>query len=115
VVPYKAPESQVEQTIAAIWQEVLKVEKVGIHNNFFDLGGHSLLMVQVHDKLCKVLGTRFSMVELFRHPTIAALARYVGQAEVGDVSFKAIEDRAQKQRAAMQWQGQRMKGGRGKR
>ncbi|MHC5720227.1 MAG: AMP-binding enzyme, partial [Nostoc sp.] len=49
-----APETELEQTIAIIWQEVLHVEKVGIHHNFFDLGGHSLLMVQVHSKLYQV-------------------------------------------------------------
>jgi amino acid adenylation domain-containing protein len=118
-VPYVAPTNQLEQTIAAIWQEALQVDKVGLHSNFFDLGGHSLLMVQVHEKLAVAFGRRFSMVELFQHPTVAALARHIGQAR-GDVaaasgqSQQRVEDRAQKQRQALQQQALLIKAGRGR-
>jgi amino acid adenylation domain-containing protein len=73
--------STIERTIARIWQEVLQVEKVGMHDNFFDLGGHSLLMVQIHRKLCEALtqARSLSMVELFQYPTISALAESMGQ------------------------------------
>nr|WP_307731364.1 amino acid adenylation domain-containing protein [Microseira wollei] len=50
-VAYESPQTQVERIIANLWQEVLHLEKVGIYDNFFDLGGHSLLLVQVHNKL----------------------------------------------------------------
>ena len=76
---FVAPETELEQTIAIIWQEVLHVEKVGINHNFFDLGGHSLLMVQVHSKLYQILNKDISIVEMFQYPTISALAKHLSQ------------------------------------
>ncbi len=76
---FVAPETELEQTIAIIWQEVLHVEKVGIHHNFFDLGGHSLLMVQIHSKLYQTLNKDISIVEMFQYPTISALAKHLNQ------------------------------------
>ncbi|WP_103125447.1 non-ribosomal peptide synthetase [Nostoc cycadae] len=76
---FVAPQSELEQMITNIWQEVLKVEKVGIHHNFFDLGGHSLLMVQIHTKLRTALNRDISMVELFECPTISTLANHLSQ------------------------------------
>ena len=76
---FVAPETELEQTIAIIWQEVLHLEKVGIHHNFFDLGGHSLLMVQVHSKLYQILNRDLSIVEMFQYPTISTLAKHFSQ------------------------------------
>ncbi|MDZ8257275.1 amino acid adenylation domain-containing protein [Nostoc sp. ChiQUE01b] len=76
---FVAPETELEQTIAIIWQEALHVEKVGIHHNFFDLGGHSLLMVQIHSKLYQTLNKDISIVEMFQYPTISALAKHLSQ------------------------------------
>ncbi len=73
---YVIPKTQIEQEIAQIWQEVLQVEKIGIHDNFFDLGGHSLLMVKVHSKLREKFSRDVSLVEMFRYPTISALVTY---------------------------------------
>ncbi|MEO1431733.1 MAG: amino acid adenylation domain-containing protein [Cyanobacteria bacterium J06633_8] len=70
------PKTKVEREIAQIWQEVLQVEKIGIHDNFFDLGGNSLLMVKVHSKLREKFSHDVSLVEMFRHPTISALVTY---------------------------------------
>ncbi len=66
-----------EQTIATVWQEVLSVEKVGMHDNFFDLGGHSLLMAQVHRKLQEIFKRDFLMTEMFKYPTISSLVEYL--------------------------------------
>jgi acyl carrier protein len=120
VAPYEAPTTELEQRIAAIWQEALKVERVGLHGNFFDLGGHSLLMVQVHEKLSAAFGRRFSMVELFQHPTVASLAKYVAQQSSPDAARddgkqQARDERARKQLQAMQQQALKTKAGRGKR
>jgi len=76
---YVLPRTGIEQTIAAVWQDVLQIERVGIHDSFFDLGGHSLLMVQVHAKLCAAFKHEFSMIELFKYPTISSLAEYLRQ------------------------------------
>ncbi|MCY1037056.1 amino acid adenylation domain-containing protein [Corallococcus sp. BB11-1] len=115
---YEAPVTELEQRIAAIWQEALKVDRVGLHSSFFDLGGHSLLMVQVHEKLSVLMGRRLSMVELFQHPTVASLAKYLGQAPENAAQEsrqqQARDERAKKQLQAMQQQALLMKA-RGKR
>ncbi len=74
---YVAPDSGLERTIAEIWKRVLAKDKVGIHDNFFDLGGHSLLLAQVHTRL-RQAGHYVSMIDLLRWPTVAALARHIG-------------------------------------
>jgi amino acid adenylation domain-containing protein len=71
---YVAPGNEVEQQIAAIWQEVLHVERVGIHDNFFDLGGHSLLATQVVSRIRDALRTELPLRNIFETPTIAGLS-----------------------------------------
>jgi acyl-CoA synthetase (AMP-forming)/AMP-acid ligase II len=78
-VAYVAPQSTLEHAIAEIWQQVLQVEQVGIHDNFFDVGGHSLLLTQVHNKLQTVLDGDLSLMDLFHYPTIATLGEYLSQ------------------------------------
>jgi amino acid adenylation domain-containing protein len=68
------PASGIERTIAEIWAEVLHLDAVGANRNFFDLGGHSLLLVQVQQKIKQALNVEVSFVDLFRCPTVAALA-----------------------------------------
>ncbi|MBZ5520986.1 MAG: amino acid adenylation domain-containing protein [Acidobacteriia bacterium] len=74
---FASPSSAMEEMIATIWQEVLPGTKPGIHDNFFDLGGQSLLVARVHSRLQKNLNMRLPMVKLFEHPTIASLAQYL--------------------------------------
>ncbi len=76
---YIAPRSAMERTIANIWQEVLKLEKVGVNDNFFGLGGHSLLLVRAHSKVSEVLRVKLSMMEMFKYPTISALAEHLSE------------------------------------
>jgi amino acid adenylation domain-containing protein len=76
---YVAPQSEIEHTIAGIWQEVLRVEKVGVNDNFFTLGGHSILLARVHTKLHEVFDQGLTLLDLFKYPTVAALARFLGQ------------------------------------
>jgi len=73
------PESQWEHVLADIWKQVLLRENVGVHDNFFDLGGHSLLLAQVHARIQSALGSGspLPMVKLFEHPTVASLAAYL--------------------------------------
>jgi len=75
--PFAEPHSEMERLICAVWQEILQVERVGLHDNFFDLGGHSLLLAQVHSRLTSLLGGGLSIVDLFRFPTVAALAGHL--------------------------------------
>ncbi len=55
------------------------MDKVGLHDNFFDLGGHSLLLVRVHGKLQKALDREIPMVAMFKYPTISAFAKYLSR------------------------------------
>ncbi len=75
---YIAPENEMEQAIAAVWRQVFKLERVSLHSNFFDLGGNSLLMAQAHSKLRATLNLDIKMVELFKHPTIHSLSKFLG-------------------------------------
>ena len=91
---YVKPHNEVEATIAAIWQQLLRIDKVGIHDNFFDLGGHSLLIVKASYELSEALDQRVSVVELFQYPTIASLAEYFAKRsspESGSVEAKFEE------------------------
>lgn len=98
---FVAPASPSEQAIAAAWREVLCLAQIGVNENFFDLGGHSLLLLQVHDRLRRTLPRELSMVEIFQHPTIRALAAHVDQAGTGGLSWQRIQERAALQRAAL--------------
>ncbi len=74
---YIAPRSAIERDIAEVWQEVLAIENVGVNDNFFDLGGHSLQAVRVHGKLRAKFEKNLLLFELFQFPTIAAMAKYI--------------------------------------
>jgi acyl carrier protein len=69
-----APRTREEKLLADIWADVLGIERVGIHNNFFDLGGHSLQAVQLISKIALALNIDVSVKQLFLYPTIAQLA-----------------------------------------
>jgi amino acid adenylation domain-containing protein len=97
---YVAPESEVEKTVAGIWEEVLQVEKVGIKDNFFDLGGHSLLVGRVHSQLQDKLQRDLSIVEMFQYPTISTLAAHLSQKPTAPKGLTAIEKRAAQRKTA---------------
>ena len=75
--PYIAPRTPTEELLAAIWAEVLKVENIGVHDNFFDLGGHSLLATQVISRVRTAYQTDVALRALFDMPTIAELANAI--------------------------------------
>ncbi|MEH0516599.1 amino acid adenylation domain-containing protein [Streptomyces sp. B21-079] len=76
-----APTSETESAVAAVWREVLVRDHVGVDDNFFEIGGHSLLVVRVQSRLAETLGRQVPVVELFRHPTVRTLARHLAGAE----------------------------------
>lgn len=84
---FMMPQTQIEQTIATIWQKALNLENIGIHNNFFELGGHSLLMVKVHSQLRELFPIDLSLLDMFRYPTISSLAEFFGQTKNQKLSF----------------------------
>ncbi|WLG59193.1 non-ribosomal peptide synthase/polyketide synthase [Pseudomonas extremorientalis] len=67
---YQAPQSAVEQQVAAIWRDVLGVERVGLNDNFFELGGHSLLVLMLKERIRKVIGVGLSVSQLMLNPTV---------------------------------------------
>jgi amino acid adenylation domain-containing protein len=75
--PLRAPEDAVQRTIARIWQEVLGISSVGVDDNFFDLGGHSLLILQVHARLRETFVTDLNVAEMFQFSTVETLAARV--------------------------------------
>jgi acyl carrier protein len=94
------PANAAERLIADIWRDVLEVDAVSAGDNFFDLGGHSLLLTRVRSRLAEAFSREIPVVELFRHPTVRALATYLeGTRE--SPAFGAVDERARKQRAAM--------------
>ncbi|RUL78905.1 non-ribosomal peptide synthetase [Dyella choica] len=74
---YVAPRTPTEEIMADLWAEVLKLDRVGIHDDFFALGGHSLLAVQLVSQLRKRAGIEMELRYLFSHPTLAALADFI--------------------------------------
>ena len=105
---YIAPRTSVEREIAEVWQEVLGLEAVGVDDNFFDLGGHSLHALRVHGKLCAKFGNELSLVQLFQFPTISALAGLITQKTADESSLEKVHERASKQREAIAQQRQRI-------
>ncbi|MGE0446839.1 MAG: amino acid adenylation domain-containing protein, partial [Vicinamibacterales bacterium] len=67
-------QSPLEQTVRRLWADVLRVDAPPVDANFFDLGGHSLLVVRLHQRLVEECGASFEMLDLFRHPTIRSQA-----------------------------------------
>jgi acyl carrier protein len=76
---FVAPKTATEKLLAELWSEVLKLDKIGVHDNFFSLGGHSLMATQVVSRLKNQIGVDMPLRDLFESPTIAALAQRVSQ------------------------------------
>ena len=95
---YVAPQGKAEQIIAGIWRELLKIEQVGVRDNFFDLGGHSLLLVRMMNKLQESFNKELSVVDMFQRPTIKELAKFLTQEQRVGMSFDKIQDRAMRQK-----------------
>ncbi|HET7695319.1 MAG TPA: amino acid adenylation domain-containing protein [Vicinamibacterales bacterium] len=103
---YIAPANDVERRVAALWADVLHRERVGVLDNFFDLGGHSLLVIQLHAKLAEAFGSDLALVDLFRFPTVQSQAARLSQgSEIAAAAgqgpaMTAVLDRAARQRQA---------------
>ena len=91
VAPPAEPSSQLETVIATIWKDVLKLRAVGVHDNFFAIGGRSLLAVQVHSRLKHHLARELSITDLFRFPTIRKLAAFLDGEAASAASRSSVE------------------------
>ena len=85
-VAFTPPRNDVERSIAGIWKDILQLGDVGLQTNFFDQGGHSLLLLRVQDRVKGELGIDVSVTDLFNHPTVEALAqRLTAEVPVNEV------------------------------
>ncbi|ABX04502.1 MAG TPA: non-ribosomal peptide synthase [Herpetosiphon sp.] len=103
--PQRQPQNALEQTIAAIWSVVLERPINQVERPFFDLGGHSLALIQVHSRLETALNRSIELMLLFEHPTIAALA--VALSEQPSELTPTIEDQVHQRSQRQQSQAQR--------
>jgi acyl carrier protein len=78
---YEPPQGEAEMALAALWSELLGIERIGRHDNFFALGGHSLLAVQLMSRVHDQLGVQLPMSRLFAQPTLSQLAQHVRDAQ----------------------------------
>jgi hypothetical protein len=95
---FVAPTSDLESTIAGVWRAALNIPEVGVNDSFFDLGGHSLLMVQVQQTLRRVLDRNLAITDLFRFPTIRSLAAHLGSATNDATTIQQSVERADARR-----------------
>lgn len=79
--PYIDPHTEMEKIISTVWRQLLRVDKVGVNDNFFDLGGDSFLMAQACSRLREALDRDISMVEAFTYASVSTLAKHLSQAQ----------------------------------
>jgi NAD(P)-dependent dehydrogenase (short-subunit alcohol dehydrogenase family)/acyl carrier protein len=94
-IAYVPPSNQLEEKIARIWQDLLGIEQLGIHDNFFDLGGNSLIALKVISHLKKELRIEIPIVSLFEGPTVKALAQVISQPGQKRPAYKESQDRGE--------------------
>jgi acyl carrier protein len=103
------PAGETERVVAEVWQELFGLEQIGVEENFFDLGGQSIMLVQAHERLRERLGIELPVVALLQFPTIRSLARHLSGETDGAAGVGASQDRAAKQRQALARQRQRIR------
>ncbi|HEY6351461.1 MAG TPA: non-ribosomal peptide synthase/polyketide synthase [Candidatus Angelobacter sp.] len=98
---YVAPHTALERLLAGVWEEALGVERVGLDDNFFDLGGHSLLVARVRFSLRQKLQRNIALIDFFTYPTVRALAARLEEGEEKTVTISDSQERAARQRASL--------------
>ncbi len=107
---YEAPRNDLERQLATIWQEVLQVPRVGLREGFFELGGNSLLLVQIHSKLQSALGIELPLIELFQHASVGALAAHIRRVASTAEPEEVDEERFDTRRAMLARQQSKRRG-----
>jgi NAD(P)-dependent dehydrogenase (short-subunit alcohol dehydrogenase family)/acyl carrier protein len=92
VEDYVAPRNEVEEKIAAIWGQLLGIDRVGVNDNFLDLGGHSLLATQMLARIRSELKVDLTLDQVFERPTVAELAELVGAHESADGEDRELQE-----------------------
>lgn len=97
---YVVPTTQLERSLADIWCKVLNLECLGVQDNFFDLGGTSLLVARVVELVQQALNVELSIVKLFQYPNIRDFANYLSHHQFKQLTYDSIRDRATRRRVA---------------
>lgn len=97
-----APATPMQAQVMAIWQELLHLPQIRPSDNFFDIGGHSLLAVQLHRRLAALVDRPIGLTDIFRFPTIAALSAHLSGPADQPAAAQEGQDRARDRRAALQ-------------
>jgi amino acid adenylation domain-containing protein len=95
------PANEMERTVADVWRQALGIASVGLKDNFFDLGAHSLTVAEAHAKLQEALGREIPLVDLFQFTTVATLAAHLGGGGQ-EAAARRLSDRAARRRMARQ-------------
>ncbi|HEV7509092.1 MAG TPA: non-ribosomal peptide synthase/polyketide synthase [Thermoanaerobaculia bacterium] len=96
---FVAPRNDLERRIGTVWREVLDLPAVGVHDNFFESGGSSLRIVKLHSRLKAALEVEVAVTDLFRHPTIASLARHLAEQPRVEALEEALQEKVEAGRA----------------
>ncbi|MBV7338359.1 HAD-IIIC family phosphatase [Chloroflexi bacterium TSY] len=105
--PYVPPQTATEKAITEIWQDVLHIEQVGLNDNFTELGGGSLHLVQIYSQLKNSIAPDLAIVALFDLPTISALAQYLAHQNRQETVKMKVQSRATRQKQALERQKRR--------
>ncbi len=100
-IDYEVPKTEVEKQIAKIWEEILQTSTIGINDNFFDIGGHSLLLSQVFSRLKKYNYTELDIIDLLKYSTIKLLANYISNQDKEALPIDSVLSKAKKRTEAM--------------
>ncbi len=99
---YVAPRDETEAAVAEIWKDLLNLERVGVYDKFFDIGGHSLLVIRMQRKLGKQFDREILVPDLFRYTTVAMLSEYLRQEQTpAKPDTEMIHERSRKRKTAM--------------
>jgi amino acid adenylation domain-containing protein len=107
---FVAPETELEQKIAAVFQAVLHIDHIGVEDNFFDLGANSLQLARAHNRLQSTVNAGLKIIALFQNPTVKSLTQFLNREGAEVTVTSRIQDRAKRQREAQARQKQIHKG-----
>jgi len=95
---YVPPQSQLESTVLTIWQQILGIERLGVHDNFFDLGRHSLFGLRMITAVKKALQIDLPIMALFEGPTVSALCQRIEEKQFVMSNLQESQDRGKRRR-----------------
>ncbi|WP_379129610.1 amino acid adenylation domain-containing protein [Paenibacillus sp. sgz500958] len=98
-----------EKKVKKIWESILNAEHIGVNDNFFDIGGHSLLVLQVYYKIKESFQTNLTVVDMFKYPTIRSLCDYLEEATDSYAEVAAVSEQLHSEKEAMKDKRKRLK------